>query len=44
MDDDEYSIIIITDFFSKVSFVRKIPRHQNTSKVVIDLTKQIFSE
>ena len=43
MDDDEYPIII-TDFFSKVSFVRKIPRHQNISKVVIDLTKQIFSE
>lgn len=42
MDDDEYPII--TDFFSKVSFVRKIPRHQNTSKVAIDLTKQIFSE
>ena len=41
-DDDEY--LIITDYYSKYPFLRKIPRGQSNSKTVVNLTKQIFSE
>ena len=42
LDDDEY--LLIADYYTKYPFVRKIPRGQSTSKCVVDMTKQIFSE
>ena len=41
-DENEY--LLIADYYSKFQFVRKIPRGQSNSKMVVDLTKQIFSE
>lgn len=41
-DEDEY--LLIADYYSKFQFVRKIPRGYSNSKMVVDLTKQIFSE
>ena len=35
-DDDEY--LIITDYYSKYPFLRKIPRGQSNSKTVVNLT------
>ena len=42
LGDDEY--LLIADYYTKYPFVRKIPKGQSTSKYVIDITKQIFSE
>ena len=41
-DDDEY--LLISDYYSKFPFVRKIPQGRSRSKTVADLTKQISSE
>ena len=42
LDEDEY--LLIADYYTKYPFVRKIPKGQSTSKCVVDITKQIFSE
>ena len=42
LDEDEY--LLIADYYTKYPFVRKIPKAQSTSKCVVDMTKQIFSE
>ncbi|XP_015767459.1 PREDICTED: uncharacterized protein K02A2.6-like [Acropora digitifera] len=42
LGDDEH--LLIADYYTKYPFVRKIPKGQSTSKYVIDITKQIFSE
>ena len=42
LDDDEY--LLIADYCTKSPFVRKIPKGQSTSKHVVGITKQIFSE
>ena len=39
---EEY--LLISDYFSKFPFVRKIPKGQSTSQKVANLTKQIISE
>ena len=41
-DENEY--LLIADYHSKFQFVRKIPRGHSNSKMVVDPTKQIFSE
>ena len=42
LGDDED--LLIADYYTKYPFVRKIPKGQSTSKYVVDITKQIFSE
>jgi len=39
---DEY--LLVADYYSKYSFVRKIPKNQSNSGTVIQMMKQIFSE
>lgn len=39
---EEY--LLISDYYSKFPFVRKIPKNQSTSHKIVTLTKQIFSE
>lgn len=36
--------MLISDYYTKYPFVRKIPRGQCSSKTIIEMTKQIFSE
>lgn len=36
--------LLISDYYSKYPFVRKIPRGENTSSKIVILTKQILSE
>lgn len=42
LDQDEY--LLISDYYSKYPFVRKIPQGESNSKTVANLTKQIFTE
>ena len=42
LDEDEY--LPTADYYTKYPFVRKITKGQSTSKCVVDITKQIFSE
>ena len=42
LNEDEY--LLIADYYTKYPFVRIIPNGQSTSKCVVDITKQIFSE
>ena len=39
---DEY--VLITDYYSKFPFVRKIPKGHSISRTVIDILKQVLSE
>ena len=41
---DGHDHLIVTDYYSMFSIVRKIPMGQCTSQTVVGLTKQIFSE
>lgn len=42
IDNSEY--LLISDYYSKYPFVRKIPKGQSNSRTVIEIMKQIFSE
>ena len=42
LNDEEY--LLVSDYYSKFSFVRKIAPNQSTSKNIVNLMKQIFSE
>jgi len=42
LDEDEY--LLIADYYTKYPFVWKIPKGQSTSKCVVDIIEQIFSE
>ena len=42
LDGSEY--LLVADYYSKFTFARKIPPGKSTSKTVIKLIKQIFSE
>ena len=42
LDEDEY--LLISDYFSKYPFVRKVPRGRCTSSTITNLTKQIVCE
>ena len=42
LDEDEY--LLIADYYTKYPFVRKITKAQSTSKCIVDMTKQTFSE
>ncbi|CAB3997498.1 Retrovirus-related Pol poly from transposon [Paramuricea clavata] len=42
LDNTEY--LLVSDYYSKYPFVRKIPKGQSNSKTIIAILKQIFSE
>ena len=42
LDNSEY--LLIADYYSKYQFVREVPKGQSSSKTIVDMTKQIFSE
>ena len=42
LNDEEY--LLVSDYYSKFSFVRKTAPNQSTSKNIVNLMKQIFSE
>ena len=42
LNGDEY--LLVSDYYSKYSFVRKIPKSQSTSQTVVNLMKEIFGE
>ena len=42
LNGDEY--LLVSDYYSKYSFVRKIPKSQSTSQTVVNLMKEFFGE
>ena len=42
LDGSEFRLI--ADYYSKYQFVREVPKGQSTSKTIVEITKQIFSE
>ena len=42
LNGDEY--LLVSDYYSKYSFLRKIPKNQSTSQTVMNLVKEILGE
>ena len=42
LNGDEY--LLVSDYYSKYSFLRKIPKNQSTSQTVMNLLKEILGE
>ena len=42
LDGSEF--LLIADYYSKYQFVPEVPKGQSTSKAIVEITKQIFSE